>query len=65
MTIDNSKLMTPEARLTEQLASDIAWTKCAAEEIRLRLMVAQNLKQTTKAKNENLELEIRSDARLN
>ena len=52
--------MTPEARLTEQLASDIAWTKCAAEEIRLRLMVAQRLKQTTKAKNENLEHKTRS-----
>jgi hypothetical protein len=33
--------MSPLARRTEQVASDIAWTLCAAGEIRLRLMLAR------------------------
>ena len=42
--------MSPQARRTEQVASDIAWTLCAAREIRLRLMLARktsNAKQRT------------------
>ena len=42
--------MSPQARRTEQIASDIAWTLCAAREIRLRLMMARkaaNRKQRT------------------
>ena len=33
--------MSPQARRAEQVASDIAWTLCAAREIRLRLMLAR------------------------
>ena len=33
--------MSPQARRAEQVASDIAWTLCAAKEIRLRLMLAR------------------------
>jgi len=33
--------MSSQARRTEQVASDIAWTLCAAREIRLRFMLAR------------------------
>ena len=33
--------MSPQARRTEQVASDIAWTLVAAQEIRLRLVLAR------------------------
>ena len=47
--------MSPQARRAEQVASDIAWTLCAAREIRLRLMLARkaaSAKQRTNTKPE-------------
>ena len=47
--------MSPQARRTEQIASDIAWTLCAAREIRLRLILARKsagAKQRTNTKPE-------------
>jgi len=41
---ERERTMSPaEARRAEQVASDIAWTLCAAREIRLRLMLARKL----------------------
>ena len=47
--------MSHQGRRTEQVASDIAWTLCAAREIRLRLMLARksaSAKQLTNTKPE-------------
>lgn len=33
--------MTPAARHAEQVASDMAWTRCAAQEIALRRLLAE------------------------
>jgi hypothetical protein len=55
LTTERERTMSPLARRTEQVASDIAWTLCAAGEIRLRLMLARktaSAKQRTNTKPE-------------
>jgi hypothetical protein len=47
--------MSPLARRTEQLAYDIAWTLCAAREIRLRLMLARKAASRKQRTNVNQE----------
>jgi hypothetical protein len=52
---ERERTMSPQARRAEHVASDIAWTLCAANEIRLRLMLARKTaiaKQRTNVKPE-------------